>query len=70
MKSAKRKLSIHSQTLRYLSGSQLEQVVGAGGSARFTMCSTALDSGCCQTQQQFCATPTCPTEAVGCTSVY
>jgi hypothetical protein len=70
MKSTKRKLSLHSQTLRHLSSEMLVRVQGGYGSFRADMCSTQEDTGCCPTAQTFCATPLCPSEGVGCTSVY
>jgi hypothetical protein len=70
MKPTKRKLSLQSQTLRHLAADQLGRVYGGLSSARGHFCSTWEDTGCCPTGQPNCATPTCPTEADGCTTVY
>ena len=70
MKPTKRKLTLQSQTLRHLAIDELADVYGGLSSARGYVCSTKKDTGCEPTQQPSCATPTCPTEAVGCTSEY
>ena len=70
MKSTKRKLSLHSQTLRHLTSEQIGRIVGGQSSARATMCSTVEDTGCLPSGNDYCATPRCPTEAYGCTTNY
>jgi hypothetical protein len=68
MKSTKRKLSLHSQTLRHLSNEQLGQVFGGISSDAAGMCSTWEDTGCWPSANEYCASERCPTAAVGCTT--
>jgi len=66
MKPTKRKLSLHAQTLRNLSPDALARIGGGYSSARATMCSTWVDTGCVPSGADFCNTLGCPTQ--GCNS--
>jgi hypothetical protein len=69
MKHTKPKLSLHAQTLRNLSAGQLGQIVGAYSSARATMCSTWVDTGCCgPSANDYCMSTGCPTAQGPCST--
>jgi hypothetical protein len=67
MKSIKRKLSLHAQTLRHLTTDQLAQIAGGYSSARASYCSTVEDTGCLPSGNDYCASTVCNTEQAACT---
>ncbi len=73
MKPSKRKLSLHAQTLRNLSTSQLGKVSGGFSSQRDNMCSTLEDTNCeytgqCPTLGGSCITGCCDPHTANCSN--
>ena len=66
MKSIKRKLSLHAQTLRHLTTDQLARIAGGISSNRGGWCSTLDDTGCLPSGNDYCASTVCDSQQPTC----